>query len=849
MKGKILFFCALAFVLSAGLASAEIIPISSCQVLDVEGAEYVLQNDIITSELWCFEVDTSNVILNLNGYKITGNGGRVGVHVDEEDSVQILNGTIEGLHIGIIIMRNSNTKVKGITIKDSTGDGISILRSTSNTIEDCVINNNNYTGVSLQGVNSSIFRNNEINNNLGEGILLRESEGNIFVGNTLENNQHTGISLSASQRNEISQNTMQYNNVFSYEGFGEIRLYNSHENLLTENKIKGGTHDGVLILNSNDNLIIKNQVEDNEDVGIYIDEANGNTIENNLIKNNRLYGVKLDEGRESFIFNNSFESNGKGLALKKDSESNIIEMNDFLYNGYYGIQIEESTLNILRFNTLRNNSVGLRIDEDTSGNSLHHNSFYDGYYNVRIGDNSVSYWNVDSGGNYWASPDGTGFSEECEDSDKNGICDEPYILDVYNIDYLPLKNSFESEPSLSLSILDGISKENGGSIRVENDGNENLENIILSYEGDFELEFSLNEFGLGIGESKTIDVNILDANKIFGINEVMINAQDSVTEVNDTERFSLKSTFCESGTRGGLLIKNIKIDNNGMGKDDEWRLFDTIKVEVEIENEGGEDIEDVIVELGLFNSNDNVVNDLEFENSGEEEVEIGDLDDGDEETMTFEFKVPHDFEDGNYKLAVKAYSDEAGEENVCIDVSSDLNKDFYEEIDVEREEDEGKFIYFENIELTQTHSECGREVSLTANIFNIGNEDQDRVKVRLVDRDSGIDQSMEITGLDKGDKEKVQFTFVAPNKGGDYELRISADYGYRRGSYQESSDKEEIIGFEVKACVIEPLPSTETGFVNEEEQTDRIIVLNKKEKESSKSFFEKVINKIVSWFK
>ena len=42
------------------------------------------------------------------------------------------------------------------------------------------------------------------------------------------------------------------------------------------------------------------------------------------------------------------------------------------------------------------------------------------------------------GGNFWAYPNGTGFSQTCPDNDKDGICDVRYTLDENNIDYLPL---------------------------------------------------------------------------------------------------------------------------------------------------------------------------------------------------------------------------------------------------------------------------------------------------------------------------------------------------------------------------------------------------------------------------
>ena len=42
------------------------------------------------------------------------------------------------------------------------------------------------------------------------------------------------------------------------------------------------------------------------------------------------------------------------------------------------------------------------------------------------------------GGNFWAQPDGKGYSQKCLDSEPDGICDLPYTLDGNNIDYLPL---------------------------------------------------------------------------------------------------------------------------------------------------------------------------------------------------------------------------------------------------------------------------------------------------------------------------------------------------------------------------------------------------------------------------
>jgi len=52
------------------------------------------------------------------------------------------------------------------------------------------------------------------------------------------------------------------------------------------------------------------------------------------------------------------------------------------------------------------------------------------------------------GGNFWANPSGTGFSETCSDADVDGICDSSYWLAADNIDYLPMTML----PSTKLSV-------------------------------------------------------------------------------------------------------------------------------------------------------------------------------------------------------------------------------------------------------------------------------------------------------------------------------------------------------------------------------------------------------------
>ncbi len=865
--------------------------------------------------------------------------------------------------------------------------------------------------------------------------------------------------------------------------------------MLTENYVRNGTQDGIYIRDSNANSIIENNIENNEDVGIHFDEANNNIIENNLIKNNILYGIKLDTGHENIIINNLIENNGKGLAIKEYSESNIVEMNDFLDSGREGIQLEDSTLNTIRFNTIQDNEVGMRIEQSTSGNTIYHNLF-NNEDNVKIGSDAINNWNVTSRGNYWTNPEGTGFSEACIDSDLNGICDLPYMLDDYNIDYLPLTSFVESEKnednliiknlnvtadnitkndlmehqlipfkvrrgsvvkfefevlnnntngsaiiddsfihltindiynesdlplsffafsgleaqktakfnvfvnipdyaeegehvlkieligqgrdgviytdevSLFMNILNSES-ENIATINTSLDSNENIlagkefivdatikslknstsnffiqaseyeswgalnsisqrifdlapgesKNITFSFtpyqdvvgeksfiigvlsegvstekqvflqvnqpqpevrsfvltktsdlsqtkNGTFKIEnvgdvrvssikISDNNARLKFapdfidyleaGESRMIDVSLADSSNLdFGDNSFTVKTQDETGDITNSLIFTVRKTFCETGKIGDLKIDNIKI-NNLDGNDETWKLTENVEIEVDVKNIGREEINNVIAELGLFDSRlSNVIDDLEFDS--DKEIDLGDLNPGDDEKATFSFMVPVDFEDGNYRLVIKTYSDENREENLCIDVSPDLDHDYYNEINVEREKNKNKLIIFNNVEMPE-EVECGDSLTLHSDVLNVGNKNQDRVRIKLVNDLLDIDEFVELYDLDKGYQDRVSLDFDIPNNisNGNYSLVLSADYDYSNVKYKTSSDNKEIIPIEI-SCEDSRDRKVIINPINKSDGVIRLKANSTNKDSQEEGFFSSLFEKVKSWF-
>ncbi len=383
--------------------------------------------------------------------------------------------------------------------------------------------------------------------------------------------------------------------------------------------------------------------------------------------------------------------------------------------------------------------------------------------------------------------------------------------------------------ALSISAPSDITR-NNNQTSITLTSSENLTNVALSFapnpliDGSATATFSTsdNNFNINAGSSKTLNILTDFSSESFPFGKHTTTLTTSGTNstgsaVSATKTVTHLSSFCKSGTKGDLEIRNVDLNNEGDGGDEDWKLLDDITIEVEVKNVGSDDIDDIFVEIGFFNSEkENVVDDFDFENADEEEFDIGKIKDGDKETVEFKFKVPADFEDGNYMLAVKVYSDDLGEENACADTASDLDNEYFQSIDIEREDDEGKFIGFDKITFKPQEATCGDTVTLTADVYNVGDEDQDQVKVNLLSSSLNVDLSKEIRNdLDQGDKESVSFAFVVPQNAENkaHKFDLTAEYNYRSSTntYRESSEEETSITLNVIGCTPQGTSAGQAG--------------------------------------
>ena len=232
--------------------------------------------------------------------------------------------------------------------------------------------------------------------------------------------------------------------------------------------------------------------------------------------------------------------------------------------------------------------------------------------------------------------------------------------------------------------------------------------------------------------------------------------------INVAEEDSNASDFCsvdfgelESNisNEGDLVISIKDVKNNGMGEDDEWYPNDEIELEIKAENEGDGDLEDVVIEWGLWSEE---TDEWVIEVTEEEEFN---LKDGDDETITITIDLYDDLDvdlddlqDGDYVIYARAIGTIEDDDSETCDFDS-------EDINILIEDD---LVVLNDIMLTGTPF-CGSTVQITADILNIGADDQEGVYIEIYNAELGINERAEVGDIDAFEDQVLDFEFTIPS--------------------------------------------------------------------------------------
>jgi len=443
-------------------------------------------------------VERDNIIINGYNKVIQGNYSlRVGIDLTGRQNVTLENIKISKFQYGVLLNSTQDCEILrstiwenwcGIWIQSSIGAIANFNNVSSNdwygislySVGNCGFSGNticfNYFGINAWFSSASDFISNNFSAN-SIGINLLASGSNWLINNIVNSNDQ-GISLYECERNTLSGNAVS-NNRFNFGIEGADYSHFATHNIDTTNTVNGkpiyymkdvsdavldaDTNAGTIYLINCKNVTVKNLLLTNNAYGVFSLNMTQSKIENVSAINNR-YGIYIKDSGDNIFSQNLIAENNYGFKLNNSNFNNIV-MNNISSNDGWGICLENSLSNnmlrnlisknmgdgifLLRSNktTIVGNTIaengewlieffGINI-QNSENNTIYHNNFINNIEQAGTTSSNNNMWDngYPSGGNYWSD-------HTNKDMDNDGIAEDDYIIDSFNVDANPLAGAF-----------------------------------------------------------------------------------------------------------------------------------------------------------------------------------------------------------------------------------------------------------------------------------------------------------------------------------------------------------------------------------------------------------------------
>jgi parallel beta-helix repeat protein len=373
---------------------------------------------------------------------------------------------------GIYVYASNGARITGVTSSGNTLSGIALAGSSSGRISGvvvsgCQVTGNGKTGIYMSRAESNTVVNNRIENSVNtilEGTEVgantwntaKTAGTNIVGGPYLGGNWWSGFSQTATDanRNGLADSPYSINSGNSdalplappptsgsivYPGI----VITAPGTYSLTSDIADTTHTVIVEVRCS-NVVIEGNghriTGGGQDgwCGVFVNNpaaaVTGVTIRNLAVANCH-YGIYLlnaDASHIEWCTVTDTPSNGMGLILTGGSDGNTV----------YGNRVRAAS-------TAGTGAMGIVV-VSSSQNTITNNEFTNPINWILTGTFGANTWNSARtagqnivagpyfGGNYWAEPDGTGWSQTVADANADGIGDSPYSLATGNIDTLPL---------------------------------------------------------------------------------------------------------------------------------------------------------------------------------------------------------------------------------------------------------------------------------------------------------------------------------------------------------------------------------------------------------------------------
>jgi parallel beta-helix repeat protein len=249
--------------------------ISACPTTITSGGKWTVATNLTAAAgVNCITITVDRVVIDLQGYTITGSGFSSGVIANgAHNNIIVANGTIIGFNQAINLSTNYTT-VSHVTVMNTGYSGIDILGDYA-VVADSQANSNGTYGIYFQGNYNTVY-NTPANNNGQYGIAFLQSSSNNTVSDSpAYGNGVDGMVFAGSNNTVVNSQAVgngQHGMNFSVGG-----------NTITDSQANNNKADGILIGGS-ENLLTGNVANSNGSIGIsvvcpsnlYGNIANGN---------------------------------------------------------------------------------------------------------------------------------------------------------------------------------------------------------------------------------------------------------------------------------------------------------------------------------------------------------------------------------------------------------------------------------------------------------------------------------------------------------------------------------------------------------------------------------------------
>jgi parallel beta-helix repeat protein len=357
-------------------------------------------------------VGASNVILDLNGHTIHGDGTGNGIKVAGNLSrVSVRNGRVTGFNVGIDVPSTDRVTISRVTVTGNSSYGIYFEHSTRALVTRNVVARNFDDGIYYYDTTGAISKNTSFRNDAG--IYLDSFIGGTVSGNRVYQNVKEGLELASADSVKV------VGNVFSDNDEQGIHADPSSNSLFMDNLITDNTLSGIEADSGSGNRFIGNTVLRNGANGIFLDGSDTASVKDNRLELNGFAGVLLDGSDNVDIIGNRAKENIEHAIQVFSSLNTLIRANLGSQHAGSGVLVHgaSSGINLIRNTMHHNGEHGIESTVNAitlTKNTTNHNGHSNGIPGVGLGI-AVPAGTTNSGNRASGNDD----PNQCEASDVN----------------------------------------------------------------------------------------------------------------------------------------------------------------------------------------------------------------------------------------------------------------------------------------------------------------------------------------------------------------------------------------------------------------------------------------------